>query len=410
MTPAKSPPPAYPFQARAVKQVLHKFFVEGLRSQALVSPTGSGKTVMGAHVMSDERFKVVRCISHRLSLNDQNRNILCPTFTPQSLLEGKPEGFGNPDLVIWDECHRSEAPTFKTVTKWFPKAMHLGLTPTPQRSDGNALTLYQDMTVAAHYSELLLNKTIVPCEVVIPEAFYDDQEPDLISAYLDNREKDSHAFIFCKSIEDADRIAKLLKRAQPYHCGKSQKHNREALDAFKAGVLDVLTTVDALGEGIDVPMADLLILGRRCENVSTYLNYCGRIMRAAAGKRRGKVVDCVGASVRHGSPTEDRIYSIDGTGIQRRGGHNSWDYEREYSDAKELRPYKAKWKVLYGWTNPTPDDKRRQLGWLRQHAARNGYTEEVAAQCFHALFGDEPAPKSSRAAASSKANGKWEAA
>jgi superfamily II DNA or RNA helicase len=383
--------------------VLSKFD-SGVKALVLVSPTGSGKTVMAAHVMMDERFKQVRCISHRLSINEQNEALLCPTFTPQEFYDGKPEKFGTPDLVIWEECHHSEAPTFKLARKRFPNALMLGLTATPQRSDGLALDLFEDMVVAAHNSELLLNKTIVPCQVDVPESFYEDQTPDLAMAYLDYREAHNRALIFCPSIEEAESTAKRLKRVQPYHCHRGRKANAAALTAFKNGTLDALTTVDALGEGIDVPQADLLVLGRRCENISTWLQYCGRILRRFEGKRKSRVLDCVGASLRHGSPTEDLVYSITGTGIQRRGGQGQ-SYEREYAGRGELKPYRAKFRTLFGWQDATPEDKRRQLGWLRQHAATRGYTEDVALACFEALFGDEPAPASRVAPKSSKRNG-----
>lgn len=389
MLPATPPPNPYPFQARCLAELERKLDA-GFKAPVIVSPTGSGKTVMAAHAMAAPRFTSVRCISHRVSINDQNRELLCPTFTPQAFSDGLPEGFGKPDLVIWEEAHHSEAPTFKAIRKRFPQAVLLGLTATPQRSDGLALDLFDCMVVAAHYSELLLNKTIVPCEVLIPESFYEDQEPDLALAYLDSRELHSRALIFCKSIEDADATAKRLKRVQAYHCGRSPKENKAALTAFKAGTLEALTTVDSLSEGVDVPEADLLVLGQQCHNAGTFLQRCGRILRAAKGKRRARLIDCVGASLRHGSPTEDRVYNISGTGIQRRGGHQSWDYEREYTGRAELKPYRAKFRTLYGWTNPTEDDKRRQLGFLRQQAAQHGYGEDVAARCFHALFGRPP--------------------
>lgn len=409
MIPAKLPPKPYPFQARAIPQVLAKFD-SGVKALVLVSPTGSGKTVMAAHVMmalnraNEQRFPKVNCISHRLSINEQNEALLCPTFTPQEFYDGKPEKFGTPDLVIWEECHHSEAPTFKLARKRFPNALMLGLTATPQRSDGLALDLFEDMVVAAHNSELLLNKTIVPCQVDVPESFYEDQTPDLAMAYLDYREAHNRALIFCPSIEEAESTAKRLKRVQPYHCHRGRKANAAALTAFKNGTLDALTTVDALGEGIDVPQADLLVLGRRCENISTWLQYCGRILRRFEGKRKSRVLDCVGASLRHGSPTEDLVYSITGTGIQRRGGQGQ-SYEREYAGRGELKPYRAKFRTLFGWQDATPEDKRRQLGWLRQHAATRGYTEDVALACFEALFGDEPAPTSRTAPKSSKRNG-----
>ena len=413
MQPAKLPPKPYDFQARALLQLEDKIRA-GSKAPCLVSPTGSGKTVMAAHAMQSPRFPVVRCISHRVSINEQNASLLCPTWTPQALEDGLPEGFGKPDLVIWEECHHSEAPTFQLVRKRFPNAVLLGLTATPQRSDGLALSLFDDMVVAAHYSELLLNRTIVPAQVDVPSTFYEDQTADLALAYLDTREPHSRALIFCTSVEEADDVAKRLKRVQAYHSQRPAKENKAALTGFRQGTLDALTTVDALSEGIDVPEADLLILGQRCENVSTYLQRCGRVLRAAAGKRRARVVDCMGASLRHGSPTEDRVYSITGTGIQRRGGGTAWDYDREYTGPKELKPYRAKFRTLYGWTNPTDDDKRRQLGWLRAHAAQRGYTEDVARACFEQLFGEAPpdpqrrsAPPSSRVV-SSRANGKAE--
>jgi superfamily II DNA or RNA helicase len=396
MMPRRYPPPPYPFQSRALA-ALQRNFDAGVKSQVLVSPTGSGKTVMAAWAMQAERFggasdTGVVCISHRVSLNDQNAEILCPTFTPQSLLHGVPGDFGKPKLVIWEECHHSEAPSFKTVRQWFPKALMLGLTATPQRSDGLALDLFDEMVVAAHYSELLMNHVIVPCEVLVPEAFYEDQSPDLAKAYLDVREPTDRALFFCKSIDEADDVARRLKRVQAYHCGKPAKWNRQVLEAFRRGTLDALTTVDALGEGIDVPEANLLMLGRQCHNVSTYLQYCGRVLRSKPGKTKARVVDCVGAALRHGSPTEDRTYSIRGTGIQRRGGSGtSWDYDRALTERKEILPYHAKFRVLYGWQNATAADKQRQMGWLRQHAARAGYSEEVAAVCFETLFGQAPA-------------------
>ncbi len=401
MMPVRPPPPPYPFQSRALAEVHRNYFERDITSQVLVSPTGSGKTVMAAWAMQHPAFTQVVCVSHRVSLNEQNQEILCPTFTPQALAHGLPKGFGKPDLVIWEECHHSEAPTFKGIRKRFPGAYMLGLTATPQRSDGLALDLFDEMVVAAHYSELLMNKTIVPCEVFVPEVFHEDQSPDLAKAYLDVRDPHDRALFFCKSIEEADDVARRLKRVQAYHCGKSHRWNKQVLDAFRAGTLDGLTTVDALGEGIDVPEANLLLLGRMCHNVSTYLQYCGRVLRAAPGKRRARLIDCVGAALRHGSPTEDRIYSIHGTGIQRRGGHNSWDYDRDAGERKDVKPYHAKFRVLYGWQNATDEDKQRQLGWLRQHAARAGYSEDVAALCFETLFGEAPALGTSPTSASS---------
>jgi len=60
--------------------------------------------------------------------------------------------YSEPDLIIIDECHRSAASTYQKILEQYPNARVIGLTATPQRTDGKGL----DGT----YTELVQGPTI----------------------------------------------------------------------------------------------------------------------------------------------------------------------------------------------------------------------------------------------------------
>ena len=43
------------------------------------------------------------------------------------------------DLIVWDEAHHCAAETYRDIRAQYPAAWHLGLTATPERSDGAPL-------------------------------------------------------------------------------------------------------------------------------------------------------------------------------------------------------------------------------------------------------------------------------
>lgn len=380
------------FQPRAVANV-EKQWEEGARGVVLVSPPGSGKTEMAAVVAKKKRFKNPVCVVHTLALKRNALTRLCPTHTVQSLLSagGFPKGDGKPDLVIWDECHHSAGEVWGSVLDLVPKKVPiLGLTGTPQRSDGKALDRFDSMVVAAHYSELLMSKTIVPYRCIYPEQFRDDAEPDPALAYLRYGEG-KKAIFYCKSVSQADEVAKALgAAAAAWHSEIDWTKRDKALKSFERNELRCLVTVDALTEGVDVPDASCIVLAAKCINVGSFLQKTGRGGRAKQGKSEALLIDLSGAHLRHGPPTIDREYSITGTGIARKhGSGKSWIYERGPREPADLGSYDAKLVVGYDWRAPSAKDKRRQLGWLRELAGRRGWTKDVAEQAFEQLFGPE---------------------
>jgi len=388
------------FQKGSCNKVIESWNA-GNNAAVLVAPPGSGKTVMADMINKHVGFERPVCVTHTLGLVDNFKTRTgIDTYTVQECLHKGGIPGKRPDLVIWDECHHSGAEGWGTVLDMAPKsAFKLGLTGTPQRSDGKALDRFDDMIVAAHYSELLMAGTIVPYRCLHPKEFRADAEPDPALAYK-NYGEEKKAIFYCRSIEQADDVARALgkRKAAVWHSElpwKGKEGRLVNLQRFKAGELQCLVTVDALSEGVDIPDSEVVVLAVPCHNVGTYLQKTGRGGRSAPGKTFATLLDLSGAHLRHGPPTEDREYSINGTGIERiyQGGGkgNGWgNVDRSEREPVDRGSYDAELVVGYDWRAPSPEDKRKTLGWLVQAAGRRGFTQDIAEQAFQVIFGEAP--------------------
>lgn len=376
-------PTLYPFQRKATAHC-RAHLAKGKRT-VLVSPTGSGKTVMAGAIA--ESYRNPLALGHTVALRSQLSERLCRAMTVQQLcMSGWPKGAEWPDLIVWDECHHSASEEWSLLARFFKNVPILGLTATPQRADGRGLGIFDEMVVAAQYSELIELGLLVPARVLGPSEVSDEARPDPVDAY-NRHAPGTQAFFFASSIEQAEDIARRLgKTASPWHSEMGWADRKRLLKAFSEGRLKQLTTVDALTEGIDVPEAETLVSSRSFAHVSGFLQACGRVLRAAPGKTHATIIDLTAASYLqgHGSPTEDRIYSIDGRGIERRAGRRTFPHN-SYWEEKDLPEYKAELVTLFDL--PSKADRLRYRARLRELASKQGHTDDVVSRAWSILFG-----------------------
>lgn len=224
------------------------------------------------------------------------------------------------DYLIVDECHHAAANTYQKIFTYFHPKFILGLTATPERSDGeDMLELFQNV---AHKMDL---KTAVERGVLVPircirvktnidltdvringikynsqdlesKLFIPERNQLIVDTYLKyvNGKK---TVIFCASVDHAAEIAKLLRdsgvKAEAVSGRDRMEVREKILKDYETGSTNVLCACDLLNEGWDSPHTTVLFMARPTMSKTIYLQQLGRGTRRCPGKEDLLVVDFV---------------------------------------------------------------------------------------------------------------------
>ena len=106
--------------------------------------------------------------------------------------------------------------------------------------------------------------------------------------------------VFCRFVEDAERLADELCGFCDVVSGATPKKEREAiLERFKSGETEVVANVGVLTTGFDFPALDTIILARPTMSLALYYQTVGRAIRPFPGKE-GWVIDLCGSVTKFG--------------------------------------------------------------------------------------------------------------
>ena len=328
----------------------------GHHQNLLVSATGTGKTVMAAVDYARLRNRLSRArllfIAHRKEILDQSRATFQYALRDASFGElwvdgAKPQRFEHVfasvqslshiklelldakhfDVVIIDEFHHAAAPTYEDLLAHLQPVDLLGLTATPERSDGLSVLQWFGGRIAA---ELRLWDAIDK-QRLVPFAYYgvsdttdlrsipwqrgrgydsnslsqlltaDDAWARMVIAQLTrkvDRIADMRALGFCVSVSHAQFMARVFNAhgiASVAVSGDSTSAEREdALRQLAVRSLKVVFSVDLFNEGVDVPAVDTLLMLRPTDSPTLFLQQLGRGLRRHDGKQMCTVLDFVG--------------------------------------------------------------------------------------------------------------------
>ena len=324
------------------------------RSVCVVAPTGAGKTRIGEELILDE--PTVWC-AHRRELITQTASRLAVRFGAKEVGIVMPGEYPTPaarvqvatvqtllargdrpkaKTLVLDEAHHYAAEDWRQLVDAYPRARVLGLTATPERLDGAPLgDIFDELVVAASYSELIANGWLVPARVYRPATTLgNDLAQDPVTAWRLYSEG-SRTFVFCGRVAVAHAWAQRFRdvgvRAAVVDASTPKTERDETLALFKRGTVRVIVNVNTMTEGVDVPEARTIILARAFGHVGSYLQAAGRGLRSAFEKRDMILIDLVGASLRHGLPTDDRTYSLSGRPISAPGAAHGGGGVAEWS-------------------------------------------------------------------------------
>lgn len=334
-----------PYQIKALASVAKTH--ETVKRVCLVMPTGAGKSVVGREwvqsQLRDDRRVLV--LAHRSELLRQFRGhldsvgirsgIISPDFPPDEQARVQIASMDTlvardmvpyADAILSDECHHDVSRTWSPLIESLPDALVLGLTATPQRSDGKPLgDLYDEIVIGAQYSELLDLGHICRVKILRPARYLGSdfaQEPvDAWMAHAGGKK----GFAFCRTVKDCKKLAQDLRDrgvAAAHIDGKTTARDRiDIMTGFRSGAIRVICNVYVLTEGVDVPDAEVCMLARSPQHAGTYLQMVGRVLRPAPGKPYAILIDLPGCSHpdMHGAPTADRDYALSGKAIATTG-------------------------------------------------------------------------------------------
>ena len=333
---------------------------QGRMRNLVVAATGTGKTVVAA-------FDYQRCaleegspprllfIAHRIQILKQAmatfRQVLRdPSFGELMDGENNPSqtthlfatittvhsrqlvrqlGAENWRFVVVDEAHHLPANTFDQFVTTIRPHILLGLTATPERTDGRSLNTYFDCrpdgspAVSLRLWDALGQQLLAPFEYYATADETDfrsvnwsraeevSQLDTLISSntvrarlvidalqrYV-SRLEDLKAVVFCVNVAHARFMARCLEQAGLTACSltgaNSSTERDDAIRGLRAGTVKLICTCDLFNEGVDIPEINTLLLLRPTQSAVVFQQQIGRGLRLSEGKDSCLVLDFVG--------------------------------------------------------------------------------------------------------------------
>ena len=322
----------------------------------IVAATGTGKTIIAALDYRQLRTKLPRSrllfVAHRDSILRQSRTMFrhvlkegsfgelwvggdrpakwehvfasIQSISASDIAAIDPRQF---DVVIVDEFHHAAADTYATLLDHLKHRHLLGLTATPERTDGLDILRWFGgrMAVELRLWDALEQGLLSPFHYFgIHDATdltgitwrrgtgYDTAE--LTNLYTGSDvwvgkileglttkvgdPKSMRAVGFCVGIDHANFMANRFNRAglaaRALTSRTSDADRQTATNDLRDGKVQILFTVDLFNEGIDIPSIDVVLMLRPTESATIFLQQLGRGLRHSAGKDVLTVLDFVG--------------------------------------------------------------------------------------------------------------------
>lgn len=328
-----------------------------------VSPTGSGKTVIGASLVMKRRDRVL-WLAHRVELLRQARRQLLKAGVRErdvgivSGVDRENEGarvlvasvdamrardeIGDVGLIVVDEAHRVAARGYQKVLAAVSGAQVLGLTATPWRLDGKGLgETFSAMHVCAYQAQLIADGFLAPPvtygvplekarEMVagvgatsgdyavgaLGKAMMRGTLMGDVVAECHRLAKRESTIVFAATREHGQALtARFVAagRRVEYLDGQTLPAERDAIIArLASGKTQIVVNVDVLTEGFDCPAVKCIAIARPTRSRTRWLQYCGRAARPHLDKR-AIILDHGGNVWRHGLPERDHEWSLAGS-------------------------------------------------------------------------------------------------
>jgi superfamily II DNA or RNA helicase/HKD family nuclease/SOS-response transcriptional repressor LexA len=315
----------------------------------LISATGTGKTYLSAFDAKAFNPKKLLFVVHRLTIaknamqtfrsvfgntktmglySGEQRDLDCDFVFSTIQTISKSTHLANFDTdhfdyIIIDETHRSGADSYLRLINHFKPNFLLGMTATPERTDGNDIFQLFDHNIAF---EIRLNRAMEE-EMLstfhyygVTDLFVDGKVLDNKSDFnllISNERVDriieqatfygsdngiTRGLVFCSRKTEAIQLSDLFNgkgfKTVALTGDNSEDERAKAIEKLESDnlseKLDYIFTVDIFNEGIDIPKINQIIMLRPTESAIIFIQQLGRGLRKVEGKGYLTVIDFIG--------------------------------------------------------------------------------------------------------------------
>lgn len=334
-------------QQEALK-ALAKLQQDNKQKALLISATGTGKTYLSAFAVKKANPKRLLFLAHREQILKQ----ACKTFTQiipdiqYGILSANHKDFHKPylfatinmlskeenltqftpthfDYIIIDETHRAGASSYLKILNYFQPQFLLGMTATPERTDGFDIYQLFDHNIAY---EIRLNQAMqenllcpfhyfgitditVDNQEINDNSTFNDLTTDARVTHIINQSQyygfsgeRLRGLIFCSQIEEAQILSQKFNERGFNTISLSGKDSQETRtnaihkleQKERSTGLDYIFTVDIMNEGIDIPAINQIIMLRPTKSAIIFVQQLGRGLRKYPQKDYVVILDFIG--------------------------------------------------------------------------------------------------------------------
>jgi superfamily II DNA or RNA helicase len=294
-------------------------------------PTGSGKSNIAMKLIHELRQKTLITVHNKELMKQWQKNIektLDYTTTIlgggnkdtnkaadimiamiQTLTKDKKIKLDEYNTVVFDECHHYSSKTFNSVAMRCNAYYRIGLSATPKREDGADLKFIggigkiitpitaQELMDLGYIVKPKLIVLRPPSPAKLGRTYADEYRNGIvmnearnqmianeIRRYADNGDK---VYVSVTQLAQGKRLETLS--GAKFVDSKSKTRDRDIQDFIDGKTNTIISTL--LGEGIDIPAINILIMAGAGKSEIATIQKAGRILRPSQGKNEAIIVD-----------------------------------------------------------------------------------------------------------------------
>ena len=320
--------------------------LKGENRALLIAATGTGKTYLSIFDVKQCNTRKVLYVAHRdmiLNKSEKSFKTLLPNIRT-GFLNGTQKDINADylfasiftlakddtlhsfskdyfDYIIVDEVHHAGAESYKKIIEYFTPKFLLGLTATPERTDGFDIfalfhnnipyeirlqkALEEGLLCPFHYyglSDLTVNGELIDDKSDFSKLISSERIGHIERAIRLYKSNDVpvKGLIFCSRVEEAKSLSSALNNdgfVTTYLTGENSDTEREnVIQQLESdeNPLQYIISVDIFNEGVDIPCVNQVVMLRPTQSAIIFVQQLGRGLRKDKSKSYVSVIDFIG--------------------------------------------------------------------------------------------------------------------